>query len=88
MLFPMLATRARSAVPKHFIFFILQHYLNLYSLVHTQRRFFVKFFLISVNATLFAMPAMRAMSKSLCVLAVVAQPDELLPRVQRTLTKP
>ena len=72
-------------------FFFLQHYLNLYSLVHTRPRFFVKFcfgFFFLVNATLFPMPAMRAMSKSLCVLAVVAQPDELLPRVKRALRKP
>jgi hypothetical protein len=85
----MLATRARSAGP--FFFIISQHYLNLYSLVHTRRRFFVKFcfgFFFLVEATLFAMPAMRAMSKSLCVLAVVALTDELLPPVHRSLTKP
>jgi hypothetical protein len=30
--------------PKAFYFFISQHYLNLYSLVHTRRSFFVEFF--------------------------------------------
>ncbi len=73
--------------PKKIYFFISQHYLNLYSLVHTRRRLFVEFF-FSVDATLCPMPAMRAISKSLCVLAVVALTDEFLPPVNRSLKKP